>query len=222
MSRFCVFSMPVGISGRTRFRTEYGCRLSFAAFLSTTRNPLPSLDPAPPWAQAGRRISRPGGRSVVRRGGKSGLHGEAVPDNLRRGRPQGQCHREQTALPRLVLRKVRVKGCGKSAPRTRQRGRHGKPHREQDRIGATRSSPRGEGRPALQARRPGWLLEAAGNGRPRGMAATSVGSSRGPYRTRLTGRLIHPIFAKSAFHRRRGEEPSDRRAPGLARPAPDA
>ncbi|SOR27259.1 protein of unknown function [Methylorubrum extorquens] len=58
----------------------------------------PSLDPAPPAAQSVPRISRPGSRSVVRRGGKSGLHGEAVPDNLRRGRPQGQCHREQTAL----------------------------------------------------------------------------------------------------------------------------
>src|SRR5580698_11195176 len=35
---------------------------------------------------------------------------------------------------------VRVKRCGKSAPRVRQRERHGKPHREQDRIGtATRA-----------------------------------------------------------------------------------
>jgi len=32
---------------------------------------------------------------------------------------------------------ARVKGCGKSAPRLRQRRRHGKPHREQDQIGAT-------------------------------------------------------------------------------------
>ncbi len=31
---------------------------------------------------------------------------------------------------------ARVKGCGKSAPRLRRRSRHGKPHREQDRIGA--------------------------------------------------------------------------------------
>src|SRR5271156_1106235 len=31
---------------------------------------------------------------------------------------------------------VRVKWCGKSAPRRRQRGRQGKPHREQDQIGA--------------------------------------------------------------------------------------
>src|ERR1700751_6201160 len=40
---------------------------------------------------------------------------------------------------------VRVKRCGKSAPRVRQRNRHGKPHREQDRIGtATRErSPNG-------------------------------------------------------------------------------
>ena len=30
---------------------------------------------------------------------------------------------------------VRVKGCGKSAPRTWRQGRHGKPHREQNRIG---------------------------------------------------------------------------------------
>ena len=72
------------------------------------------------------------------RGGKSGLHGNTVPGNARRGRPQGKCHRKQTAPPAASARKVagvRVKGCGKSAPRPRQRGRHGKPHREQDRIG---------------------------------------------------------------------------------------
>jgi hypothetical protein len=33
---------------------------------------------------------------------------------------------------------ARVKRCGKSAPRPRRRGRHGKPHREQDQIGAAR------------------------------------------------------------------------------------
>ena len=63
-----------------------------------------------------------------------------------------------------------MKGCGKSAPRARQRGRHGKPHREQDRIGATAA---GNARGPFPARRPGWLLEARGNARPRGMAATS-------------------------------------------------
>jgi hypothetical protein len=40
--------------------------------------------------------SRPGGRSL-RGGGKSGLHGNTVPGNARRGRPQGKCHRKQTA-----------------------------------------------------------------------------------------------------------------------------
>src|SRR4029453_12218255 len=34
----------------------------------------------------------------VRQRGKSGLHGSTVPDNVRRGRPQGQCNRKQTAL----------------------------------------------------------------------------------------------------------------------------
>jgi hypothetical protein len=33
---------------------------------------------------------------------------------------------------------VRVKGCGKSAPRAWQQERHGKPHREQDQIGTAR------------------------------------------------------------------------------------
>src|SRR6266446_7521289 len=37
---------------------------------------------------------------------------------------------------------VRVKRCGKSAPRLRQRRRHGKPHREQDRIGTAREQSR--------------------------------------------------------------------------------
>jgi hypothetical protein len=64
---------------------------------------------------------------------------------------------------------VRVKGCGKSAPRDRQRERHGKPRREQDQIGAI---PAGDRRGRFPAFRPGWLLEAAGNRRPRGMAVT--------------------------------------------------
>jgi|GEM_PF-2062362 len=86
--------------------------------------------------------------------GKSGLHRHAVPDNVRRGRPQGKCHRERTAPS---SEGVRVKRCGKSAPRCRQRRRHGKPHREQDRIGtATRSvrdiaiTPQGDVRPAVR------------------------------------------------------------------------
>jgi hypothetical protein len=126
------------------------------------------------------------------RGGKSGLHGETVPDNVRRGRPQGQCHREQTAFGEHAPREVRVKGCGKSAPRARQRGRHGKPHREQDRIGTT-----GAGREAWRRPAPGpssGLVAGGGRQRPSQRNGRRVRGSRpGPYRTRLTGRLITPI-----------------------------
>jgi NAD(P)-dependent dehydrogenase (short-subunit alcohol dehydrogenase family) len=70
----------------------------------------------------------PVGRTAARRkcrkaagGGKSGLHGDAVPDNVRRRRPQGKCHRKQTArLSRRRARegfRARVKGWGKSPPR---------------------------------------------------------------------------------------------------------
>src|SRR5712671_2561815 len=88
---------------------------------------------------------------------------------------------------------VRVKRCGKSAPRVRRRKRHGKPHREQDRIGTAtrdaRESDNSAGR--CQARRPGRLLEAMCKHCPRGMAVTCRPSNRAaPYRTRLTGWLI--------------------------------
>lgn len=59
---------------------------------------------------------------------------------------------------------VRVKGWGKSPPRDWQQERHGKPHREQNRIGMTlRGNPQGCFRP----RHPGRLHEAHGNMRPR-------------------------------------------------------
>ena len=87
---------------------------------------------------------------------------------------------------------ARVKRCGKSAPRLRQRRRHGKPHREQDRIGTARVSSRKRGNPDRVSAigRPGRLLEAPGNRRPRGMVVTRRRISA-PYRTRLTGRLMH-------------------------------
>ena len=86
--------------------------------------------------------------------------------------------------------RARVKGCGKSAPRTRRRGRHGKPRREQNRIGMTRSRQEtGLASGLSPGRRPGWLLEAFGNERPRGMAVTRRSIGPAPYRTRLTGRL---------------------------------
>ncbi len=115
-----------------------------------------------------------------------------MPDNVRRGRPQGKRHRKQTARrsERSPVR-VRVKGCGKSAPRRRQRRRHGKPHREQDRIGAT-------GRvPAWLARHPTRFRAVARVDRsrrpatvvPEEWSSRAGGSPPAPYRTRLTGRL---------------------------------
>ena len=95
---------------------------------------------------------------------------------------------------------VRVKGCGKSAPRTRQRGRHGKPHREQDRIGAARPIPE-RGRAGLLSR------PVARVGRSRRSATTVPeewpprpgARASGPYRTRLTGRLIHFFLGAQRF-----------------------
>ncbi len=55
-----------------------------------------------------------------------------------------------------------MKRCGKSAPRLRQRKRHGKPRREQDQIGMACDP--------FPDRRPGRSREAFGNERPRGMA----------------------------------------------------
>ncbi len=165
---------------------------------------LRGLDPrAVPGAHP-RRISRPGGRSGPRGSGEESPGSMERRCRITSGGGDPRDSATESRPPRIGLGRsaVRVKGCGKSAPRTRQRGRHGKPHREQNRIGATRRTSR-SARPSLQARRPGWLLEAVGNDRPRGMAATSGDREvPGPYRTRLIGRLI-----PSPFPRRRAPRP---------------
>lgn len=99
--------------------------------------------------------------------GKSGLHEATVPGNARAGKPDGKRHREQSA--RHV--RVRVKRWGKSPPRSWQQGRHGKPHREQCRIGASRRLiPPGISRQGcFSPRGPGWQLEPVGDGGSRGM-----------------------------------------------------
>src|SRR6478752_898652 len=76
---------------------------------------------------------------------------------------------------------ARVKRCGKSAPRVRQRIRHGKPHREQDRIGTATRAVRESDNAAerCHARRPGRLLEAKCKRCPRGMAVTYRPQARG-------------------------------------------
>ena len=59
-----------------------------------------------------------------------------MPVNGRGDSPEGgfygKCHRKYTAG---VSASVRVKRCGKSAPRTEQSVWQGKPHAEQDQIG---------------------------------------------------------------------------------------
>lgn len=126
-------------------------------------------------------------------GGKSGLQGSTVAANGRRGRPQGKCHRDETALAGRPT-KVRVKRCGKSAPRLRQRRRHGKPHREQDRIGAARapgSVPAFAGAGPATRRDPDPPPGLVARGAER--SAPQMNGRRGgpipPDRTRLTGQL---------------------------------
>ena len=75
--------------------------------------------------------------------------------------------------------RVRVKRCGKSAPRFEQSNWQGKPHVKQDQIGE-------EEWPApLQL--PGRSLELLSNERPRGMVATLCGAIRAGNKNRLTG-----------------------------------
>ena len=136
--------------------------------------------------------------------GKSGLHGRTVPDNVRRGPVPAQAGgnlRESATESRPPLRisaqreqAARVKGCGKSAPRRRQRRRHGKPHREQDRIGTARSESFRD-RCLDLAVRVGCIRR-----RATGVAEEWPSRTCGvraqdalccvPYKTRLTGRLI--------------------------------
>ena len=86
-------------------------------------------------------VSRPDGRSG--KGRKAA--GEESPGSMEtrcRVTPGGGDPRESATESKPPRRRraggVRVKGWGKSPPRDRQRDRHGKPHREQDRIGMAR------------------------------------------------------------------------------------
>ena len=73
-------------------------------------------------------VSRPDGRPAPMpkggRGGKSGLHGQTVPDNVRRDEPfwagPGTVPQRTDRLGALRLAAARVKRCGKSAPRFRR------------------------------------------------------------------------------------------------------
>ena len=89
-----------------------------------------------------------------------------VPGNAWGARAYGKCHRKYTARA-LSSAWVRVKWCGKSAPRHWQQWWQGKPHSEQDQIGkrsGVLSRAIGEARPVLL---PGRSLEACGDACPR-------------------------------------------------------
>src|SRR5208282_735296 len=67
-------------------------------------------------------------------GGKSGLHRAAC--RLTAGKGSGDGIFTESATENIPPDSwVRVKWCGKSAPRTERSGRQGKPHAEQDQIG---------------------------------------------------------------------------------------
>lgn len=100
-----------------------------------------------------------------------------MPVNGRRGRPQGKCHRNQTAAA-WRHPAVRAKRCGKSAPRPQQWGWQGKPHPEQGRIGADGAAPQGAGAGAFPPFRPGWPREARSNAGSRGMAVHAPQGAR--------------------------------------------
>src|SRR5262249_6952485 len=133
---------------------------------------------------------RSGGRATAGRpffrewwaGGKSGLHdgkaaGNARPVSWATGEPRDSATESKPPIP--VRREVRGKGGGKSARRSWNQGRHGKPRLEQDRIGTGAEPILREkfGRRAI-ALRPGWLREAIREGRPRGMVAYPLVSIR--------------------------------------------
>ncbi len=105
--------------------------------------------------------------------------------------------RPPMAVVRLRIRsQARVKGCGKSAPRDRQRKRHGKPHREQDRIGTARPcDEQGQGMVDAPTVRVGCLSVSA----TARLEEWSPSSRKGMDRTRLTGPLAFSCGSEARF-----------------------
>ncbi len=108
---------------------------------------------------------------------------------------------------------ARVKGCGKSAPRRRQRRRHGKPRREQNRIGAMRGAARRlRGQSAGLVARVGCLRRPA-TGVPEEWPSRREPRGSRPYRTRLTGRLADFRVGSGQWAVGRGSCPTRRLLP---------
>ena len=142
--------------------------------------------------QAGRKVRSPQG---------------SVPANGRGATLKGWPTESATEnIPPWGFLGVRVKRCGKSAPRLEQSRRQGKPHAEQDQIGDQRrpaaltviGSPLGVG-PATEV--PGRSLESGSDARPRRMAAARAQPG---YRNRLIVRQASPRCAASPTIAREG------------------
>ena len=98
-----------------------------------------------PWARLDDFESSPGeSRACSERASKRRVEERKVrtpegsaPGNSRSGQPEGQWHRKYTALSEAARpsRRVRVKRCGKSAPRAQKCVWQAKPRTEQDQIG---------------------------------------------------------------------------------------
>lgn len=148
-------------------------------------------------AQAGRKVRAPQGK---------------VPGNAWAARADGKCHREQTAERRLRACVARVKRCGKSAPRRRQRRRHGKPHLEQDRIGVRWRGPR-RTRVGRWSRRASvgleeWLSGARGDARvAQNPAYRPAPPSSMPRRPKGAGVRVSPRPARAPRGRARRRRP---------------
>jgi hypothetical protein len=108
----------------------------------------------------------------------------------------------ESATENKPPQKVRVKWCGKSAPRAWQHGRHGKPHWEQNRIGAT------QGKPWIRLRivaRVGCLSRPA-----------TAGREEWPSRAQLPARLTEPGLQAGWHSCCPGKQPDFLRPPSEA------
>ena len=116
-------------------------------------------------------------------GGKSGLHRARCQVTPGRREPT-ESATERYRLSAAKAAPVRVKWCGKSAPRWWQHQWHGKPHLKQDQIGKQEAA---FGRSVWPTHwLPGRSLELRGDAYSRGMTAHD--------RTRLIGRLRFCLF----------------------------
>ena len=132
--------------------------------------------------------SRPGSRSAVA-GRKVRAPQGRVPGNSWRAQVHGKCHRKYTARSCFGSARVRVKWCGKSAPRGWQQAWQGKPHPEQDQIGERSCGPHGS--------RVGRLRPAVTHGPDEWLSTTEPGLSAGSLLFFFTQAVLDRGYSRS-------------------------